>query len=188
MQGAAITALQTAGPDEINATKMQDEDVGNFIAIAPMALRNKISLGSLRLLMQKVNPCCLWAGEPQSKDSSCCHAYPGQVISEPICIGLLHFQHFLVCMVPDMMEPCVCHFDDATCGSGSVRFVVHVQGNAQCVATRKPWMNVLQNVWHSCSHHPQCQVESAWQMQFLQCARISVFPCKAVFSVFRHSM
>ncbi len=39
VQGAAIIALQTAGPDEINATKMQDEDVGNFIAIAPMALR-----------------------------------------------------------------------------------------------------------------------------------------------------
>lgn len=105
VQGAAITALQTAGPDEINATKMQDEDVGNFVAIAPMALRNKISLGSLRLLMQKVNPCCLWAREPQSKDSSCRHAYPGQVISETICVGLLHFQHFLVCMVPDMTEP-----------------------------------------------------------------------------------
>ena len=71
VQGAAIIALQTAGPDEINATKMQDEDVGNFIAIAPMALRRFFFLifASLRLLMQKVNPCCLWAREPQSKDS-----------------------------------------------------------------------------------------------------------------------
>ena len=37
---------------------------------------------------------------------------PCEVIREPICFGPLDFRHFLVCMVPHMVEGCVGHFDD----------------------------------------------------------------------------